>query len=222
MKNESDQQLREQWEAAELKDFELHIDTENLWQKIQKPEKKRTVTFTWLRYAAAMLLGALITFGLTQLSKQEEVLVQEAAQPRSEDKPGLAAIPATPQKSLPQRNDADPAVPLKQRISVPKVPGGNSLAGSRKEEPRMETPEKKQTTTLPAQQEIMHIPFVPEDTRMASISPKAKPKTIHLLDLEKREPPVQKQSKFMMALDEHINPKLNDMAFSTKVLTKQF
>jgi len=148
--------------------------------------------------------------------------VQKAAQPGPEDKAVLAAVPATPQRTLPQQNDSGPAAPVRQATSAPRVPASNQVATARKESPPMEMPVKQAAGTLPAQQEIMQTPIVPEDTRMASVRPKVKPKTIHLLDLEKKEPAAQKQSKFMMALDEHINPKANDMAFSTKVLTKQF
>lgn len=218
MKNELDRQLKEQWEAARLSELNLHTDTEALWQKIARPEKQNKLTISWIRYAAAMLLGAMVTFGLMQWHTTPGTMALQADM--NQQKANRSVI--TEQIATAPQNEITGEMPVKQHpmpTYVHHASGKTSLPPSKagtmttKETLREDEPVHKNITPDPTEQEQIVV---------AKTTKPQERKTIHLLDLEKPAPSVPKSSKLMMAIEEHTRPKSNDMAFSTKILTKQF
>ncbi|RYD96949.1 MAG: hypothetical protein EOP54_12300 [Sphingobacteriales bacterium] len=207
MKQEWDRQLKAQWDAAALKDFEPVFDTEDLWQKIDRPRKQRKISFTWLKYAAAMLIGAVVTFGLMQWKVPGLMALQS----------GIArpAAPA-PQNKLPGNTS------IKQSVASPYLPPGFRTASLTPSKAGIPKIKEALTEEQPVPKNISPAPAAPDHIALVPTAPQSRRKTIHLLDLEKPGSVPQKQSKFMKVMDEHINPKSADIAFSTKVLTKQF
>lgn len=217
MKNELDRQLKAQWEAARLSELDLHIDTEALWQKIARPEKQGKRLISWFRYAAAMLIGAMLTFGLMRWHTTPGTIALQAGMSRqktsklvliqsNEPTPQSAITGDTHQKQYPAT------------VYVHQAPGTASLPPKKAE---TATGVLKQDEPLPG-----NTPPGPpaEQEKLVAAQTKKSPvrKTVHLLDLEQAIPSAPKPSKLMMAIGEHTRPKSNDMAFSTRILTKQF
>lgn len=217
MKNELDRRLKAQWEAASVEDFDLSIDTEKLWNKIDRPGKAKTTRLKALQYAAALLTGAVITFGLMQqkapsslalrsgLDRQETrrliIVHQENEAPRSGPRePVLHKQAAIAGYTQPATGTAP--TPLNTGIVIVK----EELKKER------QTPPGNLSPAPQARDGIVQV---------TTKSPPAL-KTIHLFDLEKPVPQTEKTNKMMMAIKEHTHKQSNDIAFSTKILTNQF
>lgn len=215
MKNELDRQLKAQWEAASVEDFDIDIDTEKLWHKIARPGKPKTIRLNWLRYAAALLIGAMATFGLMQwkaagsyalrsgMTRQE---ARQAAIAHREAQTPQAGSPEPMTKKQPAASGHVP--PTTGTVSITAKTGAVTLKKPLKEEQIPET----LSPVPPVRDGIAQVPARSQATR----------KTIHLLDIEKPATAVPKPGKFMMALEEHLRAKSDDIALSTKILTHQF
>jgi len=220
MKQESDRQLKAQWDAATLKDFDFEIDTEKLWQKIDKPGSSRQLVFTGLKYAAAVVSGAVLTLFITQLNPPKEVAMKSLIEVRE-----LTNEPAIREQSGKQpasviHQNISPAIVVVKSNPLTSQPAAaqTSLAKT----PKIATALNNYTPPEQNSQSLQAPVNDPATNTIAREAPKAALKTVHLFDLENPAPEPAKPSKFMMAIGEHTNPKSNDIAFSTKILTKQF
>lgn len=213
MKNELDRQLKAQWEAASVEDFGIDIDTEKLWHKITRPGKPQTIRLSWLKYAVALLIGAMVTFGLMQWKAprsyalrpgMDRLEARQAAFARQETR--------TPQEEqhgqVSQKQAATPGYisPASRAASIASKTGTITKKESLKEEQIM-----PESPAPAARESVAQVPTRSQPAR----------KTIHLLDLEKPAA-APKPGKLMMAIEEHLRPKSDDIAFSTKILTRQF
>ncbi len=215
MKNELDRQLKAQWEAASVEDFDIDIDTEKLWHKIERPGKQQKNNLSGLKYAAALLIGAMVTFGLMQwktpgtlalrsgmsrLPAKQEAIARQEARPQQAEPPG--------QVSQKQPATSGYTAPASGTASIAAKTGTITQKEALKEEQIIpETPRP--------------VPAAGESVAQAPSSSQPARKTIHLLDLEKPAT-APKPGKFMMAIEEHLRTKSDDVAFSTKILTRQF
>lgn len=213
MKNELDRQLKAQWEAATVEDFDIDIDTEKLWHKIARPGQPQTIRLSWLKYAAALLIGAMVTFGLMQWkapgsyalrSGMTRQAVKQAAITRQE-------VKESPE-TMPQNKPGGTS-----GYTHP-TPGTASIASKTGTITKNEALKGEQI--IPENPAPM--PAARESIAQAPSGSQPARKTIHLLDLEKPAAATPKPGKFMMAIEEHLRPKSDDIAFSTKVLTRQF
>lgn len=223
MKNELDRQLKAQWEAATLKDLDLDIDTERLWQKIDKPAKDRKLAFSWLKYAAAVVSGAVITLLLTQLNTPKDLAMRPLMQVRENSKePAISGQAGTPQTIVRHQTVTQDIVMAKSDplTNKPQTTRTTSLAKSSNIAVSLTdiTPPVNSQPPGAVQKQAP----LPEPNTIARKAPKDALKTVHLFDLENPAPEPVKPNKFMMAVGEHTHPKSNDIAFSTKILTKQF
>lgn len=218
MKNELDRQLKEQWEAARLSELNLHIDTEALWQKIARPEKQRKFTVSRIKYAAAMLLGAMVTFGLMQWNSRPGTMALQAGMNHQKANRPVISV----QSATALQNETTGDIPVKQQPAPTYVHYASGKASL--PPPKAGTISTKQTLREdnPVPENINPVPAEQEQIVVAQTTKPQGRKTIHLLDLEKPAPSSPKPSKLMMAIEEHTRPKSNDIAFSTRILTKQF
>lgn len=208
MKNELDRQLKAQWEAAPVEDFDIPIDTEQLWLNIARPRKQVQSNLSWLRYAAALLIGAMLTFGVMQWKTPGSLALR----------PGL------------DRQEARSATIARQEAQAPKSdpPESRSL-----KQPATHSDDIHPASGIVSIKEVIKDEQTPPETlspapqirdAIAQAPGKLQParKTIHLFDLEKPAPQPEKTNKLMMAIEEHTRKQSNDIAFSTKILTNQF
>lgn len=218
MKNELDRQLKEQWEAARLSELNLHIDTEALWQKIARPEQQSKLTVSWIKYAAAMFFGAMLTFGLMQWNTRPGTMALQAGMDRQKvNRHAITGQIATaPQNEIRrdtlQKNAAVPAY-VHHTTGKTSLPAAKASTLITKETLREDKPIHENINPEPVAQE--------QKVVVQTAKPQER-KTVHLLDLEKPAPSGPKTSRLMMAIEEHTRTQSNDMAFSTRILTKQF
>lgn len=216
MKNELDRQLKAQWEAAPVEDFDIPIDTEQLWHNIARPGKQVQSNLSWLRYAAALLIGAMLTFGVMQWKTPGSLALRPGLDRQEARSAAIARQEAQAPKSDPpeSRSYKQPAThsdihPASGTVPTPANTGIVSIKEVIKDE---QTPPE---TLSPAPQIRDAIAQAPGKLQPAR-------KTIHLFDLEKPAPQPEKTNKLMMAIEEHTRKQSNDIAFSTKILTNQF
>lgn len=215
MKNELDRQLKAQWEAAPVEDFNIPIDTEKLWSKIDRPGKQQK-NLSWLKYAAALLIGAIVTFGLMQWKTPGSYALRSGMD-RQELK--QAAITRQEVKS-PQEESPEPMPKNKPGETIGythPTPGIASIASKAGTITKNEAWKEKQITP----ENPGPVPVARESIAQAPSRSQPARKTIHLLDLEKPAA-APKPGKFIMAMEEHLRAKSDDIAFSTKILTRQF
>lgn len=216
MKNELDRQLKAQWEAAPVEDFDIPIDTEQLWHNIARPGKQAQSNLSWLRYAAALLMGAMVTFGLMQWKTPVSLalrpgLDRQEARPATIARQAAKAPKSDPPESMPHKQAAIPGYihPASGTVSTPSSAGIVTI----KEVPKDEQMPAETLSPVPQGRDgIVQAPGRSQPAR----------KTIHLFDLEKPVPQPEKTNKLMMAIEEHTRKQSNDIAFSTKILTNQF
>ncbi|GEM_PF-1614286 len=223
MKNELDRQLKAKWEAATLKELDLDIDTEKLWQKIDKPATDRKRSFSGLKYAAAVFSGAVITLLLTQLNTPKDLAMKPLMQVRkNSNAPAVSGQAGTPQTIVRNQTVTQVAVAVKSDLLTDKPPTTSTTSLAKTSKTAVPLNGNAQPGNSPIQGSVQTPVFLPETNTIARETPKAALKTVHLSDLENPAPEPVKPNKFMMAVGEHIHPKSNDIAFSTKILTKQF
>lgn len=221
MKQESDRQLKAQWDAATLKDFDFEIDTEKLWQKIDKPGARRQLVFTGLKYAAAVVSGAVLTLFITQLNPPKEVAMKSLIEVRElTNEPAIREQAGKQPGNVIHQNRSPVAVAVKSNPLTGQTPAATQTSLAKT--PKIATALNNYTPPEQNSESLLAPVNDAAPNTIAREAPKAALKTVHLFDLEKPAPEPAKPSKFMMAIGEHTNPKSNDIAFSTKILTKQF
>lgn len=207
MKNEWEEQLKAKWEAAKTEDFNLDFDTEALWNKIEKPQAKPKAK--WMlplfKYAAAIAVGAVLSWSLldsksTTIVSKTEYQIQPTTERVETEKP-----PETITKNSPVIADH---TAIKQKTKT-------TATGSKNKKPKITVDE---IPIAVSHTENVH-PMTETPKTEIIVAQKKKLKTMHISDLEKAAPKVQEVNNFFAR---RTAESIDNVAFSTKIINKQF
>lgn len=216
MKNEWEEQLKKRWDAASIEEFDMTFDIEALWKKIDKPAAKPKVKrmLPVFRYAAAVALGALVSWALLRNERKESTLVAHTM-----------VLPAHTRKvadTIPGAAIAVPVLKAERKAAVRKVSVAATGPATRGEDAR---PQRTLRDPLPptgyGPKAVKEGPVASGDG--VNTVRREVQKTIHISDLEKdRVRPADRNNGIIKLFAKRTEQSTDDMAVSTRIINNQF
>lgn len=216
MKHELDEQLKAQWEAAKVEDFEMSFDTEALWGKINKDSSNerpaKRLVLPMLKYAAALAIGAgLSWFYFDSNTAKPPIMATETEFAEKQDGPIVEE--KMPPTILGQSNQEIVASKVEKRYNKqPKV-----------------IPFAKEATSKHAfiaaidSNRVAPMPQMDIKDVNIAMAPQKKMKTMHIADLENADVIYQERSNSVInMLAQKTEQATDDIAISTKIIKKLY
>lgn len=217
MKNEWEEQLKKRWDAAPMEDFDMTFDTEALWKKIDKPAGKPKVKrmLPVFRYAAAVALGAVVSWALLHNEGKESTLVAHTMV--------LPVHTRNVAETIPGAAIAVPVLKAERKATVSGVSVAAKGPATRDEDAR---PQGTLRDPLP---QTEYEPKTVKEGPVASgdgvniVRQEVRQKTIHISDLEKGSArSADRNNGITRLFAKRTEQSTDDIAVSTKIINNQF